>query len=894
MPLIPGTRLGPYEIVAPLGAGGMGEVYRAKDTRLGRDVAIKVLPQHLSANPEVRARFEREAKTVSSLNHPNICTLFDVGREGDTDYLVMELVEGETLAQRLMKGALPTAEVLKLGAQIADALDRAHRAGVVHRDLKPGNVMMTKSGAKLMDFGLARATDFAGPAGSSTSVSALTHSPTIAQPLTAEGTIVGTFQFMAPEQLEGKEADTRSDLWALGCVLYEMATGRRAFEGRSQASLISSIMTGEPAPISQTSPMSPPALDQLVRGLLAKDPDERIQTAHDARLQLQWMAAGGSQSGAQIAPARRQLRWAPVLGAIGALGAFAAGAVLAPHMPGSRVAGPMLALTAAVPPGLRMSPSGGDLALSPDGGALVFVATDSLGETMLWVRPLNGTPPRRLAGTEGAFMPFWSPDARSVAFFAGDKLRRVSIAGGTPQDLCQAASGRGGAWSKQGVILFAPGAEGPIYRVSAQGGTPEAETALDTTKHEVGHRFPRMLPDGRRFFYATTPVDGTEHEIYLGKLGSKERRFVLRCDGVPELTPEGWLLYRKNGLTHAQRFDAGACRLSGRAHPLVAASQGRGFQASPSTWAAPGGLLAYVPEPPRDERLVWLDRSGREEAVRGLEAGGWFGPRFSPDGALLAVARGTVEANSSSGIDVWMVDPARGLASRFTFGPAIQRDPVWSPDGRSVLFASNPKGRYELYLKPTSGGGEPEFVARSAGLVMFPTDWTRDGRFVVFQVHNARTSSDLWLLSMDDRREAKPLLNTSFTELDPRISPDGRIMAYASNESGRHEIYAQSFPSLGSKVQVSRGGGSLPVWSGDGRELFYRGLDGSVMAVKVQTAPSFQSEPPVRLFRPRGSDTAYDVAPDGRRFVFVMTGEDPSHSAPTVLVNWTSMMRRDP
>jgi eukaryotic-like serine/threonine-protein kinase len=897
MPLAAGSRLGPYEILAPLGAGGMGEVYRARDTRLGREVAIKVLPQHLSSNPEIRARFEREAKTVSSLNHPHICTLFDVGREGETDYLVMELVEGETLAQRLTRGPLPAAEVLKLGEQIADALDRAHRAGVIHRDLKPGNVMLTRSGGKLMDFGLARATGMVGPGGASGStVMALTQSPTIAQALTAEGTLIGTFQYMSPEQLEGKEADARSDLWSFGAMLYEMVSGRRAFEGRSQASLIAAILERQPEPLSVVAPKTSAMLEAVVVRCLAKDPDDRWQNARDLMHELR-VISGASLSGVHppaAAPAAlRPSPWAGTRTGIATLvggAALAAGVLVGRGMTVARAPEPPLLLTAAMPANLSYTGSGGDLALSPDGRAVAFIATDTVGTNLIWIRPLDQGAPRALAGTQNAFMPFWSPDSRSIAFFSGDKLRKVAVAGGNPEDVCPAASGRGGSWGRDGVILFAPGAEGPIYRVSDQGGTPQVATAVDTARHEIGHRFPRFLPDGRRFFYATTPAVAKEHEIFLATIGSKERRFVLRCDGVPEATADGWLLFRRNGVLQAQRFDAGSGRLSGSPTPLIGADTGIGFLAAPSAWVA-GRMLVYLPRLATDERLVWVDRKGTVEPIRGLPAGGWFTPRLSPDGTRAMAGRATPESNNASGVDLWSVDLGRGLATRLTFEPNNIQGPVWSPDGRTLLYASNREGAYALYLRPASGGGEPQFVARAAGLVIQATDWSRDSRFALYQVDDARTASDVWLLDMQGAHVAKPLLQSSFSEHWARISPDGQWVAYVSDESGRSEVYVQSFPGLGSKQQVSTAGGSYPYWRSDGREILFRGIDNSVMSSPVEPGPSLRIGMPVRLFRLPVLDAGYSVAPDAQRFLMALLSDEVTRWSPMVAMNWQSMIR---
>jgi len=528
MTLVPGTKLGPYEILSALGAGGMGEVYRARDTRLGRDVAVKVLPGHLSADPAVRARFEREARTISSLNHPHICTLYDVGREGDTDYLVMELVEGETLAARLARGPLAVAELLRTGAEIADALDRAHRAGVVHRDLKPGNVMLTRSGAKLMDFGLARATGPTGSSGSGASIGPLTQSPTVAPPLTAEGAIVGTFHYMAPEQLEGREADERSDLWAMGCLLYEMATGRRAFDGKSQASLIAGIMGGEPVPILQVAPVAPPALDRVVRACLAKDPADRLQSAHDVKLQLSWIVEGGSAADApRPAVTRRRgreaLAWLVAAAGLG----VAAAALLLARRPAPDA--PSVHAFLGPPPGVLFSSSTDQplpLAISPDGTRIAFCARNGEGPDLLWVRSLGAQDARAIPGTEGAEGPFFSPDGRSLGFFAKGKLKRVDVAGGPVITLTEGLDPRGGSWNEGGVILFTAGSSGPVSRIAADGGAVSAATALDAERGESTHRYPHFLPDGRHFLYLARRAGagaGESPTIYAGELGSSER-----------------------------------------------------------------------------------------------------------------------------------------------------------------------------------------------------------------------------------------------------------------------------------------------------------------------------------------------------------------------------------
>jgi hypothetical protein len=574
--LAAGTSLGPYKILAPLGAGGMGEVYRAHDPRLGRDVAIKVLPPHLAATPEIRARFEREARTISQLNHPHICTLHDVGHQEGVDYLVMELLEGETLAHRLERGPLPVAEVLTLGVQIADALDRAHRAGVVHRDLKPGNLFLTKGGAKLMDFGLARAQGLAPVAG------ALTESPTVSRPLTAEGTIVGTFQYMAPEQLEGKEADARADVWALGCVLYEMATGKRAFEGDSQASLIAAIMDREPPAITVLKPMSPPALEHLVRRCLAKDPGERWQSARDVMHELQWIAEVGSQAGvpAPVAKRRRRrerLAWGLTVAVVG----VAIVALLALWWTRRPPAAAFARFAVTAPAGGTIATDAVQVAISPDGRRLVFAIRDSAGTGRLWIRPLDSFSAQPLPGTENAFWPFWSPDSRFIAFFAEGKLQKVAVGGGPPQVVCDAPDGRGGSWSKDGVIVFAPLAMGPLLRVSADGGEVAEVARPDSMGHETGLRSPCFLPDGRHFLYVGLPRRQADFDVYLGTLGSKEHRRIMAAGSAPVYAEPGYLLFAHGGRLVAQRFDRFGSRPAGKAVPIGDVAPLSSFEGAP-------------------------------------------------------------------------------------------------------------------------------------------------------------------------------------------------------------------------------------------------------------------------------------------------------------------------
>jgi Tol biopolymer transport system component len=883
MRLAPGTRLGPYEVVAPLGAGGMSEVYRAKDTRLGREVAIKVLPEHLTANPEILARFEREARTISSLNHPHICTLYDVGREGDVEYLVMELVEGETLAQRLERGPLPTTEILKLGIQIADALDRAHRAGIVHRDFKPGNVMLTKSGAKLMDFGLARAGVAPGAGGAAGSgsagvtVAALTQSPTVASPLTAEGTLVGTFLYMAPEQLEGRETDVRSDLWAFGCVLYEMATGRRAFEGKSQASLIGSIMHSEPAPLVTAAPLAPPALDSLIRACLAKDPDERVQTAHDVKLQLTWIASAGSQSGV-AAPAlpKRAVSREPIAWAVAAL-AIAAAAFIAwrSGAPPRAAVGLQIRFTMPMPSGVNPQNMP---RISPDGRYVAFQAVDSLNRTMIWVRPLNSLAVNPLPGTEGSLTPFWSPDSRYLGFVAGGKLKRIPVGGGPADVICDAPTGSDGSWSKDGVILFDGAGSDPIRRVSAAGGVAAEEMPGDTA-HEAG--WPAFMPDGKHYFYSLIDKNGVT-DAYLGTLGSKKGARLGITGSRVEYSPDGYLLFARDRSLLAQRFDAGSRKLVGDPFPIaedlpVAGNGLANFSVSGN------GILVYRATGSPRSRLVWLDRDGRE--VQELEgAADYRAPALSPDGNRIAIRR-----NNGTNLDIWIVDPARGTTTRFTFDPGQDGNPLWSPDGSQIAWSSDRDGIFGFWIKSASGMGADQLVTKVAGDGA-ATDWSRDGKYVLYQATSPQTGADIYLIPMTGSDHTpKPLLNSPFNEVRARFSPDGRWIAYQSNESGRAEIYAASFTGPAGKWQISTSGGTDPAWSHDSGELFFISSDQHFMEVPIQAGATFTPGTPRMLFRVLPETgvrrNVYDVSPDGKRFLFLLPVGD-TNTPMTVAVNW--------
>ena len=869
-----GKRLGPYEILSPLGAGGMGEVYKARDTRLERTVAVKVLPQHLSASPEVRQRFEREAKTISQLSHPHICALYDVGNQDGVEYLVMEFLEGETLADRLVKGPLPTDQTLRYGIEMADALDKAHRQGIVHRDLKPGNVMLTKSGVKLLDFGLAKAMR---PASSLSGVSVM---PTqAAANLTAEGTILGTFQYMAPEQLEGKEADARSDLFAFGAVLYEMATGRKAFSGASQASLISAIMKEEPAPIAALQPMTPPALDRVVKTCLAKDPEDRFQTAHDARLQLQWIAEGGSQAGVPAPVVARRRSREVLAWTAAALAVLAAVAIAAFFF--SRPAASQRPVRLSLPTPAKGAFEWMDAAtVSPDGSRVAFVAHFSGGRSQLFIRPLDSLAAAPLPATEGARNPFWSPDGRFLGFFADGKLKKIEASGGPPQVLCEAPAPFGGTWSREGIIVFAPKELDGLFRVAATGGTPVAVTKLGP--RDESHRYPSFLPDGRHFLYLADSWRTEDHWIRVGSLDSQDSESLVQAVSNPLFVFPNHLLFVRGGALLAQRLDPKRRKLEG--DPAAIGEQIA--EMGPNhlfEFSASAGVLLYGSRNP-DSQLVWFDRQGKRLQPVG-EPGRHDTIELSPDGERVLFGR--LDPDGRPG-NLWVLDLSRGTTSRLTSDTTSQFCPVWSADGRLVSFSSMRSGQGDLFVRPTSPAGAEQLVLQTADQKC-SMSWSPDGRFLLFGNLSPKTKDDLWILPLSGDRKPTPFLQTPFRELAGQFSPDGKWVAYASDESGRSEIYLQSFSDPSLRFQVSAGGGARPRWRADGRELFYFG-GGELMSVSAGMEKSLQPGNPKSLFKPPlGVD--YAVSRDGQRFLIAAAVEEAPQPI-TVVLHWDAGLKK--
>jgi Tol biopolymer transport system component len=864
----------------------MGEVYRARDTRLERTVAIKVLPSHLSENAELKRRFEREARTISALSHPHICALHDVGHQDGTDYLVMEYVEGETLLDRLVRGPLPAEQVLRYGIEIADALDKAHRSGVVHRDLKPGNVMITRSGVKLLDFGLAKAIEAEETSASSSLSLLATRTSAQGSPLTEKGTILGTFQYMAPEQLEGREADARSDLFAFGAVLYEMATGGKAFTGKTQASLIGAILHTEPPAISSVQPLAPPALDRVVKTCLAKDPEDRWQTARDVMLQLKAIAEGGSQAGVvapAVAPRRNRER---VLWVTNGVTLAAAIALVALFFANRREA-PRLLVSAIEPPEkTSFAFDNGPPLISPDGRKIAFVAAAPDGRKTLWIRGLDGFSARPVAGTDGATYPFWSPDSRHLAFFAGGKMKKVDPDGGSPETIADAPYARGGSWSRQGVIVFSPMAADAMYRVSSFGGATTLVTALDETQGETSHRFPCFLPDGRHFLYVVqVGGGGTQYKAYLGSLDSKERELLFPTASNVIYTP-GYLLFVREESLRAQPFDAGRLRSTGEPFSVADLVQYSSVLGIGGFSVSENGLLTYVGgAAAQPSRLVWVDRAGKEMETVGAPASYWD-PRLSHDDRRLAVA---IEASGNS--DIWVHDLARKVSTRLTFDPDTDIAPIWSPDDNRIAFASYRRGPGDLFQKVATSAGAEELLFASPHRKI-PSDWSLDGRWLAYHATQPKTNWNTFVLPLSDRKPSL-YLETPFPEMSSVFSPDGRWLAYVSFESGRSEIYVQPFPRGSGKWQISSSGGWMPAWRRDGSEIFFLS-NGKMMAAAVRVGPGFETEVPKPLFGAQVrsflglSRRQYDVSSDGQRFILNVALEEQASVPITLVQNWTA------
>jgi serine/threonine protein kinase/Tol biopolymer transport system component len=891
MALAAGTRLGPYEIVAPAGAGGMGEVYRARDTRLDRTVAIKVLSSALTSNAELKARFEREARAISQLQHPHICTLYDIGHQDGLDFLVMEYLEGETLLDRLRRGPLPLEQVLKIGVEMADALDRAHQAGIVHRDLKPGNVMLTRSGAKLLDFGLAKglvapaaAAASGTPAGMPPLLSAAmtleSPSPQLS-PLTQQGAVVGTVQYMAPEQIEGKDADVRSDIFALGSVLYEMTTGKRAFAGKSQLSVASAILEKDPEPITSVQPRTPAPLDHVILRCLAKNPDERWQSVRDCKLELAWIAE--HPQGAATVSATPASRWhKPALVAAALIIALIA-IVAVWRWLQPRSAAPVVRFTLDPPAGSTLTELDWPLvAFTPDSSRLIINATRG-NESMLWVKRMDKDEAEPLAGTEGAVRPFVSPDGDWIGFSVGHALKKISIHGGPTLSLCDCnVDWGGGTWVGDDTVVFTLTYQSGLYRVSSAGGKPQQLTTPEAGKGVLGHWWPQALPDGRHVLFTIFTTPAERSEVAVLDLNTGRVQTVLQGGFFARYASTGHVVFMRNGALLAVPFDAASLKVKGNPVPVLDGVAEADQNGDGQFALAGNGALAYIPSAAFDitKKFYWVSRKGEAQVITSEAQRFNNTMRLSPDGHRLAVAIGLTP-------DVWVHDLERGAWTRITHGPASNQEPVWTRDGKRLIYLSE-RPIFQLYAKAADGSGAEEQLTESQ-FDRHPSDVSPDGKWLAYWESNPESGPDIALLPLDGPQTPRSLVKTHGADQSAVFSTDGKWLAYDSNESGRREVYMQGLEPGSGRVQISTDGGWYPRFSRDGRELFYRNGD-KMMAVSIATKNGeLAVGKPAALFEGTYERPGFDVAPDGH---FLMMKRDST--APVriqVVLNWTEELK---
>ncbi len=910
MTLTAGTQLGPYEIIGPLGAGGMGEVYRARDTRLNREVAIKILPADFASDADRLRRFEQEARATSALNHPNILTVHDFGTHEGAPYIVAELLEGEELRVQLSDGALAPRKAIDYAQQLAAGLAAAHGKGVTHRDLKPENLFITTDGrVKILDFGLAKLRpQRIESAGSGVATQ---------KAITDAGTVMGTVGYMSPEQVQGHEADHRSDIFSFGVIFYEMLSGKRTFTGDSAIEVMNAILKEDPAELSETNARINPALEKIVRRCLEKKPERRFHSAHDLCFAIEALS---TLSGSRIEPAAApavtdttgksrlfgNVRLWMGIAALLSLALLIALPFAITHLRHAAPAEPIATRFTIAPP--EKAPGFGQLAISPDGRSLVFVATIE-GKAQLWLRSMGSFTARPLPGTEGVSgFPFWSPDSRSVCFPTEGKLKKLDLADRTQQTLYSVPAtggsgavraGIGGTWNREGVILFFRGTSG-IFRMSDAGGEPAPVPGVDQPPEGILYRWPHFLPDGHHFLYLATTTSPRaapqeKSEVYLASLDGKESRRLLLADSnaMYAAAPAGggYLLFAREGALVAQRFDASSLTLKG--DPFRVADQVRVNNNNRGLFdVSDNGALVYDPTSATgNSQLVWIDRAGKQlETI--ASAGTFQLPALSPDDKRLAVARQDPKTGNS---DIYVIDLVRGATSRLTFDSATDNWPIWSPDGNRIAWGANRGGSFQLYQKLASGAGEEELLLQSSNQIN-PSHWSSDGRYILYREIDPKTKGDLWVLPLNGDRKPIPFLHGPFVEQTAHFSPDDRWIVYGSDESGSLEVYVQTFPASGGKWLVSAKGGTGPLWRGDGKELFYISTDGKLMTVEVTTRGTFERGIPRALFdfvALRRVTGGYAVTADGQRFLFITQMEETGPSSLAVVVNWTAELKKN-
>ncbi|MGB6482789.1 MAG: protein kinase [Candidatus Acidiferrales bacterium] len=907
-----GFRLGPYEIVAPIGSGGMGEVYRARDTRLNRDVALKVLPEAFARDAERMARFRREAQVLASLNHPNIAAIYGFEDSGATHALVMELVEGPTLAERIKGGAIPMEEALPIAKQICEALEYAHERGIVHRDLKPANIKLASNDkitnndvVKILDFGLAKALE-----GDPASMD-ISSSPTITRMATQTGIILGTAAYMSPEQAKGKAVDRRTDIWAFGCVLYEMLTGKMAFSGETVTDTLAAVLKNEPD-WSQLPFETPAYVRVLLKRCLQKDPRQRLRDIGDARITIEEIVSGATaenesssaSSGINAAlqmpvPSprwRTALPWALIAALAIALGLLASSDLM-------RKPAEQNAYVAQIPPpkGARFvlnDGSGGPPAISPDGREIAFIAVDSNGEHKLWVQPLDSDVAQPLAGTEGAYLPFWSPDSRSIGYFAHGMMNRVDVSGGPSVGIAGASAGRGGAWGEDGTIVYTPGPTGGLYRVSASGGSPRELTSINTLAGDISDRWPQFLPDRQHFLFYSQNLSMQNNGTYIGSLAGGKPALLLRGNSNAVYAPPGYLLFVQQSTLMAQQFNAKSLRLIGQAEPIATNVPFASTVNLGDFSVSQAGTLTY--EQGTTERvglgqLVWYDRTGKQRGQVGA-AGEYSTLSLSSDGKQIAL---TQQLAGQADVNIWIYDVVRGTDTKLTFS-SVDVEPTWSPDGKMIAFASvRGQNIFHLYEKASDGSEGVKTLLADGGNELSPA-WTPDGRYLLFNrtENSAGARRAIWALPFSGGGKAFAVLqNSQFSFDQPAVSPDGKWLAYASSQSGQQEVYVSPFLHGQGLWEVSSGGGEMPQWKQDGKELFYVSPDHKIMSAEVSEHGSgIVIGKPKPLFSVNLATTpdglTYAVGPHGQKFLAITSTEGSNAQPVTLMVNWPALLKR--